>query len=173
MFILKYLSKLGISLPIPKSLTRLLLITQSGTRGAALGMRVAVFRADGAVFLVRHTYLKGWYFPGGGIERREAPKDALARELAEEAKMKLAGEPELFGFYLNAEPAVPDYITLYIVRDWLWLTDDGSQPDARSDDGEILEAGFFMPDALPDDVSPATRRHLEEISKGSVVSQYW
>ena len=38
-------------------------------RGMTLGVRAACFNADGQIFLVRHTYVPGWYMPGGGVER--------------------------------------------------------------------------------------------------------
>ena len=37
-------------------------------RGMTLGVRAACFDGDGRVFLIRHTYVRGWYFPGGGVE---------------------------------------------------------------------------------------------------------
>ena len=41
------------------------------TRGMTLGVRAACFDDEGRVFLVRHSYVKGWHMPGGGLERGE------------------------------------------------------------------------------------------------------
>ncbi len=50
------------------------------TRPLTLGVRCIVARDDGHVLLVRHTYLPGWYLPGGGVERGESLEAAIARE---------------------------------------------------------------------------------------------
>ena len=33
-------------------------------RGMTLGVRAACFDETGRVFLIRHTYIRGWYMPG-------------------------------------------------------------------------------------------------------------
>lgn len=45
-----------------------------------------------------HSRLVGdWKFPGGGVEAREAPEEALAREVAEETGYSLRGRCRLAG----------------------------------------------------------------------------
>ena len=41
------------------------------TRAKTLGVRVLVQAEAGRVLLVRHTYLDGWYLPGGGVDGGE------------------------------------------------------------------------------------------------------
>ena len=48
-----------------------------------LGVRAACFDAEGRIFLVRHTYLPGWYLPGGGVERGALSKEQVAQTLQE------------------------------------------------------------------------------------------
>ena len=40
-------------------------------RGMTLGVRGLVTNEAGEVLLIKHTYLAGWYLPGGGVERGE------------------------------------------------------------------------------------------------------
>ena len=58
-----------------------------------LGVRGCCIDQDGRVFLVRHSYMPGWYLPGGGVERRETAIVALGRELREEAGIVLEDAP--------------------------------------------------------------------------------
>ena len=71
--------------------TRVYLFYSRFRRGMTLGVRAAVFDRDGRVLLVRHSYVKGWYMPGGGVEPGEAMHEALTRELIEEGGIALTG----------------------------------------------------------------------------------
>ena len=51
------------------------------TRGMTLGVRAVVTDDRGRVLLVRHTYLAGWWLPGGGVDRGETTQAAVVREL--------------------------------------------------------------------------------------------
>ena len=65
------------------------------SRGMTLGVRGLVLNGAGEVLLVEHTYLAGWHMPGGGVERGETGEEALARELVEEAGVRLTAPPVL------------------------------------------------------------------------------
>ena len=132
-------------------------------RAMTLGVRAAVIDAEGRVFLVRHTYVRGWYLPGGGVERGETFGDALARELLEEGGITLTGAPELRSLHHNRGR---DHVAFYIVRDF-------TQAAAKQPDWEIAEAGFFSPDALPEGATPATRARVAEVFDGAPVSADW
>ena len=132
-------------------------------RAMTLGVRAVVIDAGGRVFLVRHTYVAGWYLPGGGVERGEDAGDALARELKEEGRIRLTGAADLFGLYRNAGR---DHVACYIVRDFV-------QEGAKSPDREIAEAGFFAPAALPEGATRATRARLAAILDGAPQSPRW
>lgn len=134
-------------------------------RSMTLGVRGIACDQAGRVLLVRHTYAKGWHFPGGGVERGEAATDALAREMAEEGGVAVQGAPELLGVYSNHDVFPNDHIVLYRVRDW--------SPCAPSEDYEIAERGFFAPDDLPVEATGGTRRRMAEVFGDAEVSAKW
>jgi 8-oxo-dGTP pyrophosphatase MutT (NUDIX family) len=132
-------------------------------RAMTLGVRAVVIDAQGRVFLVRHTYIAGWYLPGGGVERGESMLASLARELLEEGAIRIAGEPQLHGIYLNTRR---DHVALYIVREF-------AQDAPKRPDMEIAESGFFAPDDLPAGATRATRARIAEIFSGAAQSARW
>jgi ADP-ribose pyrophosphatase YjhB (NUDIX family) len=131
-----------------------------------LGVRAAVFDAEGRIFLVRHTYVPGWHFPGGGVETGETAVEALARELAEEGNIVLQEEPRLHGFYFNVAVSRRDHIAFYVVTRF-------TQNGKREADREIAETGFFARDALPGTTSRATRARLQEIFDSAPPTRRW
>lgn len=153
-------------MPVFSALARLAGTIAPLTRGMTLGVRGCCIDADGRVFLVRHSYMPGWYLPGGGIERRETAIEALGRELREEGGIVLEGAPTLFGVYHNRR-RVRDHVLVYVSRDF------GRPNPPRYPNREIAEVGFFDPAALPDDSTPATRRRLAEILHGEALDPFW
>ncbi len=131
-----------------------------------LGVRAAAFDAEGKVFLVRHTYIGGWYLPGGGVDAGESVYEALERELAEEGNLAIGDAAELFGFYFNRNASRRDHVALFVCR-------NVSQTSALKGNAEIAEAGFFDIAALPDNTTDATRRRLAELLESQPLSRYW
>lgn len=142
---------------IGRLVTPLFMVYSRMQRGMTLGVRAAVLDGQGRVFLVRHTYVPGWYLPGGGVETGETALAALARELEEEGHIQLKGPPELQGLYWNREISRRDHIAFFVVR-------HHTQSQPRLPDHEIAEAGFFPLDALPEETTKATRRRLDEVA---------
>ena len=70
-------------------------------RSFTLGVRAIVTDAEGRVLLVKHSYVEGWFLPGGGIERHQSAEEALRIELREEACIELDTPPVLLGIYNN------------------------------------------------------------------------
>ena len=80
--------------PVMTSLFQLKRLFWRVRRPVAIGVRIAPIRGDGAVLMVQHTYLTGWYLPGGGAASGETHHDAAAPEQAEEAGLAAQHAPE-------------------------------------------------------------------------------
>lgn len=137
------------------------------TRAMTLGVRVAAFDRQGRVFLVRHSYLPGWYLPGGGVDPGETVEAAARREMLEEGGLGTETALALFGVYWNDRASRRDHVLLYTAREVEIVR------AVRFPNAEILEAGFHALDALPEETTGATRRRLAEISAGSPASDRW
>jgi len=135
-------------------------------RPLIVGVRAIVLDGEGQVFLVRHTYRPGWYLPGGGVDAGETLQDALTRELAEEAHVRLKGPAALHGIFLQKKKFYDDHIACFIVRDF-------EQQGSREPDWEIAETGFFPLNALPPETTRATRERLAEAVGGKPLSALW
>jgi 8-oxo-dGTP pyrophosphatase MutT (NUDIX family) len=135
-------------------------------RAATLGVRAVVIDGGGRVFLVKHSYVNGWHFPGGGVETGETMLDALRRELREEGNIEIAATPVLHGIFHNAHVSKRDHVALYIVREF--RQDAPPQPNH-----EIVAHGFFAPDALPADATAGTRARLAEMLSGTPAAETW
>ena len=135
-------------------------------RAMTLGVRAMVYdRAANSVFLVRHTYVPGWQFPGGGVELQETMVEALARECEEEGNIAFT-DPVLRSMHFNRKVSRRDHVGFYLIERF-------RQDAPKKRDLEIAETGFFPLDALPSDTTTATHRRIAEVLNGSPVSPYW
>ena len=125
-------------------------------RGMTLGVRALVLDSDNRVFLVKHSYVEGWHLPGGGVEVGETFGDALRRELMEEGRIEVLGEPVLHGVFLNSHVSRRDHVAVYLVRHF-------SQDRPPEPNREIVACGFFEPGALPAETTRGTRLRISEV----------
>lgn len=130
-----------------------------------LGVRGLVVDQDGKVLLIKHTYVPGWYFPGGGVEKGEPCEEALSRELVEEAGVRIEQPPRLVGVFSNHASFPNDHVLLYEIKEW-------SEVEATSR-GEIADIGFFDPEVLPEDVNAGTKKRIEEYVAGRKPDIFW
>lgn len=172
MRIFKMLAAKGLLFPVPKSVLRLYVSVKGLMQGATIGVRAVILDDQDRVFLVRHSYVNGWFLPGGGVDKGEAPLDAIYREVAEETGLEISSPPSLLGFYLNDRQSQRDHVALYLVRDWA-DPNDRLTGGGASADGEIAESGFFALDALPSDTSSATRARLAELGEAGQRVSHW
>jgi ADP-ribose pyrophosphatase YjhB (NUDIX family) len=131
-----------------------------------LGVRGVVLDGDDKVFLVRHSYVAGWHLPGGGVEVGETFLEALRRELVEEGRIELTGEPVLHGLFFNSHVSRRDHVAVYVVRQF-------RQDRPPKPNHEIVESGFYEPSALPAETTRGTRLRIAEVLEGAVPIATW
>jgi 8-oxo-dGTP pyrophosphatase MutT (NUDIX family) len=135
-------------------------------RGMTLGVRAVVLDRDNRVFLVKHSYVDGWHLPGGGVETGETFGEALRRELLEEGRIELSGEPPLHGLFFNSHVSRRDHVAVYVVREF----GQDRLPEANR---EIIACGFFAATALPDETTRGTRLRISEVLEGKQKIATW
>lgn len=128
-----------------------------------VGVRTLVIK-DNRVFLIKHSYMPKWYHIGGAVEKGETPVQAVQRELMEEAGIQCLDNPKLFSVYYNHRENRDDYIIFYIVQNF-------EQKISKS--SEVSEHQWFYFSELPDDISPATKRRIEEYMDLRPLTENW
>jgi 8-oxo-dGTP pyrophosphatase MutT (NUDIX family) len=163
---LDFMSLLTIRKSFEPALRRVFHLYWRFARGMTLGVRAVVLDSDGRVFLVKHSYVRGWHLPGGGVEVGETFRDALRRELAEEGRIELSGEPALHGLFFNSHVSRRDHVAVYLVRQF-------RQDRLPEPNREIVACGFFEAGALPADTTEGTRLRISEVLEGRAPIATW
>ncbi|WP_186648023.1 NUDIX domain-containing protein [Fluviispira vulneris] len=128
------------------------------------GVRGLVINKENKILLVKHTYLNGWHFPGGGVEKGESPRDAIIREVREEAGIIVNEFPVIIDCYYHKILGVDDFVCFYVIKKF------DIQP---FESPEIKEAKWFSLEDLPYDITRATRRRLAEFFEGCERQNKW
>lgn len=115
------------------------------------GVSVILTDGEGQVLLLRHSYGRPvWALAGGGLSAEEDPAEGARREVFEELGLEI-GALALLQELDEVISGSPHRAYVYAA-----LCNGVPKPDQR----EILEAKFFVRDALPDNVSMLTKRRL-------------
>lgn len=106
---------------------------------------------DGKVVLIRRGDTGEWAPPGGTLEWGETLRQALPRELREEAGVELLEAGELLGVYSDPRRDPRFHAVTTVVGAVV-----GPPTTPPMNPLEILEVGVFAPDALPAPLSHGT-----------------
>ena len=110
-------------------------------RPAHDGAVVAVW-LGGRVLAVRQSYRSNLSWPGGGIRRGEAPREAVRRELREELGLEVGPDDLVFAREMVVDwDFRRDHVRVFEVH-------LRAEPDLRIDNREIVAARFVEPRAL-------------------------
>jgi len=132
-------------------------LVRLGTPKYTVGAICIVVRRDGAILLVRHSYVSRWGTPGGLAKRREQPELAAVRETLEEVNLRveLVGDPSVI-----VEPLPRRVDVVYLARP----AHDAPLDDVRPSSPEITSTRWFLPNELPD-LQPETATALVALSR--------
>jgi len=133
--------------------------------GRIVGARALIIK-DQQVLLIQHTYNDlGWQTVGGGVNKNETAAQAICREVEEEVGLKVEGKPKLFAVYYSNYHRRDDHIIFYII--------DAFSIVKRPPSPEIEEMKWFDLQNLPENVSPATKRRIDEFLGSLEISDRW
>jgi ADP-ribose pyrophosphatase YjhB (NUDIX family) len=105
-------------------------------------------------------------FPGGGVKSGEMFEQALKREILEELGLYF-NDIQLFGVYQNTKQGKIDTVITFISTTPVDLN------KAKLSD-EINRADFFSLDMLPTNVSPGSRKRIQEyLSNNFPIAKEW
>ncbi|MBI2331539.1 MAG: NUDIX domain-containing protein [Chloroflexi bacterium] len=130
-------------------------------RPIRMGVRVMMIEDDKA-WLVRHTYLPGWYLPGGGLKKWESLDQAARREAREETGADL-GAISLLGVFSSYAQWKTDHTSVFLCKDFKFV---------GISDAEIAEMRAFPINELPENTYSLHRNLLVKYHEGNVTANF-
>lgn len=124
------------------------------------GALVALWH-DGKILLIRNSYHQYFSLPGGYVRPGEPAREAAVRELKEELGMSVS--------IRALRPALDQELIWEFKREHveIFSLECGSMPEIEVDGREVVSAEFFCPEeALPLEMYPPIRLHIEEVVRG-------
>lgn len=122
------------------------------TRPRTTGARGICLDRESRLILVRHSYVRGWFLPGGAPKAGEPLSDALLRELREELGMIGYGAVTRFFEVEQHASGKRDRQTVFLVEGVSFV------PRLSL---EIEAVAAFALDQLPEELHPSTSYKLE------------
>ena len=136
-------------------------------------IRIAVqliILSNNHVLLIKHSYTNKYYFPGGGVKKKESLSDALKREILEELGVKI-NQPQLYRITEYYQNSRQDYIFLFKT------TELSQKSKIEIDKFEITNYRWFSLSNINKHksiLSPATYRLLTKYKpKSKIKIQQW
>ena len=130
-----------------------------------LGVKLLLIN-DGKILLVEHSYTKGYHLPGGGVKTGEMFDRALKREIMEELGLDI-NKLQLFGVYQSSKQGKIDTIIVFLSTRPVDLN------EAKLSN-EINHADFYALDNLPANISPGSRKRIQEyLSDNFPITKEW
>lgn len=150
--------------PLGTLMLRTLRVYWRITKPVTFGARAIVLGPDGRLVLVKHTYDRYWYLPGGANKKGEEAEAAVRREVREEIGVDALTIERRLGSYVSTAEGKRDTIDVFVVR---------VPAIGKRQRFEIAAAEWFAPEALPPDTSPATQRRIAEFLGKRPVEPVW
>jgi 8-oxo-dGTP pyrophosphatase MutT (NUDIX family) len=130
-------------------------------RPIRMGVRVLMMQDD-KIRLVRHTYMDGWFLPGGGVDRSETLEQAARREAREEVGAEL-GSVSFLGVFSSFGEWKTDHTAVFLCEDFSL---------SGKSDGEIAEVRVFPLSQLPEETYSPHFILLDAYRKGEKLPNF-
>ena len=118
----------------------------------------AIIIHEANILLVKNINVNHWSLPGGKIDKGETPEECLLRELKEELALSISKVDYKLGEYLSDKEGKRDTVYIFVVK----LLSPNFEKQ-----WELRDAQWFPLSRLPENLSPATSRRINEFSNGS------